>query len=121
MEKTAKEDTRRPATNPKSKIQNLKSPDVIIIGGGAAGISAAAWCDELGLDVLLLESKAELGGQLLRVFNPIKNHLGAAAENGRELRDIFVRQIEKRSFRIRFESEVSKVDLKAKKVFLETG
>ena len=53
--------------------------DVIIIGGGAAGISAALWCDDLGLPALLLEQKSELGGQLLRVYNRIENHL---ARNG---------------------------------------
>ena len=34
---------------------------VIIIGGGAAGISAALWCDELRLKTLLLEAGSELG------------------------------------------------------------
>ncbi len=57
--------------------------DVIIIGGGAAGMSAALWCDELGLNALLLEKETELGGQLLRVYNPIRNHLGIEARNGR--------------------------------------
>jgi flavin-dependent dehydrogenase len=36
--------------------------DVIIIGGGAAGLSAALWCAELKLETLLLERGAELGG-----------------------------------------------------------
>ena len=108
-----------------TKNQNLKNKaqtyDVIIIGGGAAGISAALWCDELGLNALLLESKRELGGQLLRVYNPIKNHLGVETENGQELRDIFVKQIKGRKFSIEFESKVSEVDLKTKRVFLENG
>ncbi|HLM02770.1 MAG TPA: FAD-dependent oxidoreductase, partial [Pyrinomonadaceae bacterium] len=68
------------------------SYDVIIIGGGAGGISAACWCAELGLKALLLESRTELGGQLLWTHNPVKNHLGVEAENGRELRDCFVAQ-----------------------------
>lgn len=95
--------------------------DVIIIGGGAAGISAALWCDELGLIALLLEAKAELGGQLLRVYNPIKNHLGASAENGLELRNVFLEQIENRKFAVEFESGVSNVDLENKEVFLKNG
>jgi len=95
--------------------------DVIIIGGGAAGISAALWCDELGLNALLLEPKTELGGQLLWTYNEIKNHLGVEAENGRELRDIFVRQIETRNFTLRLKTEVREVDLKKKSVTLEKG
>jgi thioredoxin reductase (NADPH) len=103
------------------KNQNSQSFDVIIIGGGAAGISAALWCDELGLKALLLESETKLGGQLLRVYNPIKNHLGVEAENGRTLLDIFVRQIAERKFTINYKSEITKADLKEKKVFLKTG
>ena len=63
--------------------------DIIIIGAGAAGLSAALWCDELGLDTLLIERGAEVGGQLLRVYNPIGNYLGVEAKDGRELRDRF--------------------------------
>lgn len=95
--------------------------DVIIIGGGAAGISAALWCDELGLRALLLEARDELGGQLLWVYNQIKNHLGVEAENGRELRDVFVRQIENYNFRIKLGARVCDVDLEKKIVLLENG
>jgi thioredoxin reductase (NADPH) len=95
--------------------------DVIIIGGGAAGISAALWCDELGLKTLLLESNAELGGQLLRVYNEIKNHLGTEAKNGREMRDRFVEQIENRNFTVRLQAEVRRTDLKKKTLSLING
>lgn len=95
--------------------------DVIIIGGGAAGISAALWCDELGLDALLLEADAELGGQLLWTSNAIKNHLGIETADGREMRDIFVRQIEKCGFSIRPQARVSRVNLEKKSVTLATG
>lgn len=103
------------------KNVEIQTWDVIIIGGGAAGISAALWCDELGLKPLLLESKSELGGQLLRVYNPIKNHLGSSAENGLKMRDIFLEQIENRKFTIEFESEAAKVDAKNRKIYLKNG
>ncbi len=95
--------------------------DVIIIGGGAAGLSAALWCDELGLTTLLLEARAELGGQLLRVYNPIKNHLGIETANGRELRDIFAEQVEKRAFEIRLQATITKTNFLEKSVSLESG
>jgi thioredoxin reductase (NADPH) len=98
-----------------------QSFDVIIIGAGPAGLSAALWCDELGLNALLVESKPECGGQLLGVYNSIENHLGIEAENGRELRDIFVRQTEKRRFTLLLDSEPAKVDLKAKRISLTNG
>ncbi|WP_241749946.1 FAD-dependent oxidoreductase [Priestia megaterium] len=33
----------------------MQHVDVLIIGGGPAGISAAVWCKRLGVDCLLLE------------------------------------------------------------------
>jgi thioredoxin reductase (NADPH) len=95
--------------------------DVIIIGGGAAGLSAALWCDELSLSALLLEAGEEFGGQLLWTHNEIKNHLGADAKNGREMRDMFVRQTEKREFTRRLNAKVSEIDFEKKRVSLEGG
>lgn len=95
--------------------------DVIIIGGGAAGLSAGLWCAELGLNALLLEAETELGGQLLWTHNQLKNHLGIEAENGRELRDIFMKQVESRQFNHRLQSEISSIDFENKKILLKNG
>jgi thioredoxin reductase (NADPH) len=95
--------------------------DVIIIGAGPAGLSAALWCDELGLDTLVIERAPEVGGQLLRVYNPVENYLGARAANGRELRDLFAAQVEDKEFDLWTEAEIEGVDLKAKRVRLRSG
>ncbi len=90
--------------------------DVIIIGGGIAGLSTALWCDELGLSALLLEKNEELGGQLLWTHNEIKNYLGREAKNGRELRDIFLEQLEKRKFTLHLQAEITKINLERKEI-----
>ena len=95
--------------------------DVIIIGAGAAGLSAALWCDELGLDALVLEASSEIGGQLLRVYNPINNYLGVQATDGRALRDLFAAQIEAAEFDLWTETEIERVDLTAKRVLVRSG
>src|ERR687883_86589 len=95
--------------------------DVIIIGAGPAGLSAALWCDELGLDTLVIEQAAEVGGQLLRVHNPVENYLGVRAAHGRELRDLFAAQVEGKEFDLWTEAEIESVDLKAKRVRLRSG
>lgn len=95
--------------------------DVIIIGAGAAGLSAALWCDELGLDTLVIEQGAEVGGQLLRVYNPIENYLGLRARNGREFRDRFSEQVEGADFDLWTEAEIESVDLRARRVRLRSG
>lgn len=95
--------------------------DVLIIGAGPAGLSAARWCDELGLDTLVLEQAEEVGGQLLSVSNPIENYLGVRAANGRELRDRFVEQTKDCDFDLWTQVEIARADLKAKRVVLRSG
>lgn len=95
--------------------------DVIIVGGGVAGLSTALWCDELGLSALLLEKSAQFGGQLLWTHNEIKNYPGKEARNGRELRDAFLRQLEKRNFEFALQMQISEIDLVEKKIILADG
>src|SRR5579875_1928612 len=40
----------------------MADPDVVVVGGGLAGIAAALRCADLGRHVLLLESRPRLGG-----------------------------------------------------------
>jgi thioredoxin reductase (NADPH) len=95
--------------------------DVLIIGAGPAGLSAARWCDELGLDTLVLEQREELGGQLLSIHNPVDNYLGLHADNGRQLRDRFVAQTAECDFDLWMQAEIVSADLKAKRVVLQSG
>jgi thioredoxin reductase (NADPH) len=95
--------------------------DVIIIGAGAAGLSAALWCDELGLETLLLERGAEVGGQLLSVYNPVGNYLGVETADGRELRDLFAAQVAAKEFDLWTEVEIESVDLRARRIALASG
>jgi thioredoxin reductase (NADPH) len=95
--------------------------DVLIIGAGPAGLSAASWCDELGLDTLVLEQNEQVGGQLLLVHNPIDNYLGASVATGRELRDRFVEQTKDCDFDLWTQVEIADVDLRARRVVLRSG
>ena len=95
--------------------------DVIIIGAGPAGLSTAFWCDELGLDTLVLEQAEEIGGQLHRVYNPIENYLGRKTSNGKELLDLFAADVETAEFDLWTQTAITSVDLKAKRVSLASG
>jgi len=95
--------------------------DVIIIGAGPAGLSTAFWCDELGLDTLVLEQSEEIGGQLHRVYNPINNYLGLKARNGEELLTRFTADVDSAEFDLWTQTSISSVDLKAKRVSLASG
>jgi thioredoxin reductase (NADPH) len=95
--------------------------DVIIIGAGPAGLSTAFWCDELGLDTLVLEQGGEVGGQLHRVYNPINNYLGLKARNGAELLERFAADVDSAEFDLWTQTNITSVDLKAKRVSLASG
>ena len=95
--------------------------DVIIIGAGPAGLSTAFWCDELGLDALVLEQSEAIGGQLHRVYNPINNYLGLKARNGEELLGRFTADVDSADFDLWTQTSISSVDLKAKRVALASG
>jgi thioredoxin reductase (NADPH) len=60
--------------------------DIVIIGGGAAGVSAALECFDIRLDVVLVEAGPALGGQLAEVPNSIRNLAAGRFENGEALR-----------------------------------
>ena len=95
--------------------------DVIIIGAGPAGLSTAFWCDELGLDTLVLEQADQVGGQLHRVYNPINNYLGLKASNGEELLERFAADVDSADFDLWTQTAITSVDLKAKRVSLASG
>jgi len=94
--------------------------DVLIIGAGPAGLSAARWCDELGLDTLVLEQSEKVGGQLSLVHNPIDNYLGLHADNGEQLRARFISQTEGCDFDLWTNVEIESADLKAKRIVLKS-
>ena len=95
--------------------------DVIIIGGGPAGMSAAIGCAELGVAAILLEREAELGGQLLWTYNAIENYPPFAAKNGRELRDHFLQRVESAGAMYLTNAVVAHADLEKKTVTLANG
>lgn len=95
--------------------------EVIILGAGPAGLSTALWCADLGIAAVVFERHAEVGGQLLWVNNPVHNHLGVRAANGRELRDLFVAHASAFRLDIRTASLIGSVELASKSVALENG
>lgn len=57
-------------------------PDVLIIGGGVAGLSAAVDCSRRGLSVMLVEQKQRLGGRTYSFHHP---ETGDEVDNGQHL------------------------------------
>ncbi|MGQ0540425.1 MAG: FAD-dependent oxidoreductase, partial [Blastocatellia bacterium] len=95
--------------------------DVVIVGGGPAGIASAIWCADLGLSTLLIEREAELGGQLLQIYGRIANYPGIATKDGRELRDRFQESLDNFPAVQRLRSIVREIDVDKPGVILKSG
>ncbi len=59
--------------------------DVVVIGAGAAGVSAAIECYDIQLDVVVLEAAGKIGGQIDQIPHTVRNV--AVAMEGNEALD----------------------------------
>ena len=62
-----------------------QSRDVIVIGGGPAGLSCALECFDIQLDTLLIEATPAIGGQLAEIHHPVRNVASGQFEDGSAL------------------------------------
>lgn len=94
----------------------MRDTDVVVIGGGPAGMSAAIWCNRLGLRTVLLEERSRLGGQLLNYFNPIVDYLGFPETNGAELQKHFAAHVAEAGIVTITGAQVQHIDVATKQV-----
>lgn len=85
--------------------------DVIIIGGGPAGMSALLWCHSLALRGLMLERAPEPGGQMLQMFHRVSDYPGLPGLTGREMRDRFVEHLAELRLEWRSGCRIDELDL----------
>lgn len=63
----------------------MENVQVLIVGGGMAGISAAIWCARLGISSVLIEREPQPGGQLWQIQNEIWDFPPHTYRNGEAL------------------------------------
>ena len=64
----------------------MPNPDIIILGAGAAGLSAAVELAQAGLKVTILEARDRIGGRIFSKHDPVCDapvELGAEFIHGR--------------------------------------
>jgi len=107
--------------------------DLIIIGSGPAGLSAAVYGKRAGLNLVVLEKAPMSGGQVLNTYE-VDNYLGLPESNGFDMGTKFREHADKLAVEFR-EAEVSSIEnmgdrkrvttdsevLEAKTVILATG
>ncbi|PSR25286.1 MAG: hypothetical protein C7B46_20700 [Sulfobacillus benefaciens] len=82
------------------------SMDVAIVGGGPAGISAAIWCQRLGLAPTIYERESCLGGQLQQISLPIVDLPGQPEISATQVLHGLIAHIERMSIPIALQSRV---------------
>ena len=63
------------------RLEEEKMFDVIIIGSGAAGLSAGVYAKRAGINLLVIEKSPMSGGQILNTYE-VDNYLGLPGING---------------------------------------
>ena len=96
----------------------MSQAEVIILGGGPAGISALLWCHSLHLRGRLLEQGEALGGQLLQMYHRLTDYPGLPGLLGVELRDRFVDHLAELALDWQAGCRVESVDLRSRTVRL---
>lgn len=89
--------------------------DLIIIGSGPAGLSAAIYAKRSGLDLLVLESSPMSGGQVLNTYE-VDNYLGLPEMNGFDMGAAFRKHTDKLGVSFKTAQVTSIEDLGEKKI-----
>lgn len=99
-------------------VKEIKELDLIIIGGGPAGLTAAIYAGRAKLNTLLLENKI-LGGQVKNSFT-IENYPGFKSIQGGKLADLFQEQAAEFGAVIDEFDLIEKIDLSEEEKVIET-
>lgn len=95
-----------------------RKKDIIIIGGGVAGLTSALYAGRMNLSVLLLEAEL-VGGQIVNAYS-IENYPGFASIQGDKLVETIQQQAESFGAVVDEFDKIIAVDFKAKPKIVET-
>jgi thioredoxin reductase (NADPH) len=94
---------------------------VVVVGGGPAGVSCALECADIQLDVVLLDAGHALGGQVADIPHVVHNVVFAASDRGTGLRRSLERSSLLLGARVRSDHAVTAADLGARWVETAKG
>jgi thioredoxin reductase (NADPH) len=89
---------------------------VLVLGGGVAGVSCALECVDVRLDTVLLEAEAQLGGQVTGIPHHVRNVAAGVYDDAYSLPTAVERSAAILSDRARRSSPVTAADLAARGV-----
>jgi thioredoxin reductase (NADPH) len=95
--------------------------DVVVVGGGVAGVNCALECFDIQLDTILVEASATLGGQLPEVLHSVRNVAAGRFADGAALQRALLESSEILGDRVRLAHPVTKADLGARAIDVDGG
>ena len=96
-------------------------PDVLVVGAGLAGASAALWARSLGIRVALIEQAPTVGGQLNSVHFQPMNFAGATAGEGPAIAEHLHRQLAHAGIEARFGTAAARFEAEGPAVCTAEG
>jgi thioredoxin reductase (NADPH) len=90
--------------------------DVVIVGGGLAGVNCALECFDIQLDTVLVEAGATLGGQLPEILHSVRNVAAGRFTNGRALQRSLLDSAEILGDRVRLSHPVTTADMEGRAI-----
>ena len=94
--------------------------DILIVGGGPAGMSALVWSHSLGLDAQLVDGSSQLGGQMRQMYHRVTDYLGRTSANGAELAETFEQHLKLLQLKYAVNVPVTEVDFDLLRVALDS-
>jgi thioredoxin reductase (NADPH) len=90
--------------------------DVVVVGGGVAGVNCALECFDIQLDTILVEANATLGGQLPEIGHSVRNVAAGRFADGEDLRRSMLEAAEILGDRVLLSHPVAKADLTTREI-----
>src|ERR687897_765961 len=87
--------------------------DVVVVGGGVAGLNCALECFDIQLDTILVDAGAALGGQVSEILHSVRNVAAGRFTDGLALQRALLEASDILGDRVRRWRPLTKGDVKA--------
>jgi thioredoxin reductase (NADPH) len=95
--------------------------DVVVVGGGVAGVNCALECFDIQLDTVLVEASAALGGQLPEILHSVRNVAAGRFVDGQALQRSLREAAEILGDRVRLSHPVTAADVEGRAIEVDGG
>jgi len=95
--------------------------DVVVVGGGVAGVNCALECFDIQLDTVLVEARPDLGGQLPEILHSVRNVAAGRFADGHALQRSLRESAEILGDRVRLSHPVTAADVEGRAIEVDGG